>query len=106
MGWDAEASPRNQSCNLEGSGHYGCFHSSLTLLAAQAKIISGSVSDNDTVPEGSNSLSSLERVGSPSDAAIDIWSSGGALKDTASTLHFEGPACSLGNSTVCEALEG
>ncbi len=43
--------------------------------------------------------------GSPSDAVIDIQSSGEAPKDTAGTLLVEGPAFSFGSSTGCGAQE-
>ncbi len=86
-----------------------------TLSAARASIatISGSVSGTADHPEGGSGAesSSPDRSGSPSDAAIDIRSSGGAPKDTSGT-PLEGPASSLGSSTGCEvpvergALEG
>ncbi len=90
-------------------------HSSPTLSAARASIatISGSVSGTADRPEGGSGAesSSPDRSGSPSDAAIDIRSSGGAPKDTSGT-PLGGPASSLGSSTGCEvpvergALEG
>ncbi len=79
--WEpAQPPPRNQSCRLEESGHGGGFHMSLTFSAARESIavISGSGSDNATTPEGDNAAESSypEREREPSDAAIDIRSSG------------------------------
>ncbi len=52
--------------------------------AAQESIavISGSDSDNATTPKGGNAAESSSPESSPSDAAIDIWLSGGAPKET------------------------
>ncbi len=72
-------------------------------------IISGSGSDNATTPEGGNAArsSSPERESSPSNATIDIWSSGEAPKETGGVPHSaEVPARSNGNPTGCGALEG
>ncbi len=87
------------------------FHTSPTFSAARESIavISGSGSDNATTPEGGNAAesSSPERESSPSDAAIDIWSSGGAPKETGGVPRSaEVPARSNGNPTGCGALEG
>ncbi|XDV15103.1 hypothetical protein PO909_015243 [Leuciscus waleckii] len=61
--------------------------------------ISGSGSDNATTPEGGNAAesSSPEDDRSPSDAAIDIWSSGGALKETTGATR-DGPAVPVEDS--------
>ncbi len=87
------------------------FHTSPTFSAARESIavISGSGSDNATTPEGGNAAgsSSPERESSPSDAAIDIWSSGEAPKETGGVPRSaEVPARSNGNLTGCGALEG
>lgn len=83
---------RNRSSDLEGLGHSEGFHTNLTLSEAQANIgmKSGSDSDNATFPEGSNvaESSSPETLCSPTDEAIDIWPSGGGLKDTVCTSHI------------------
>ncbi len=110
-GWLRTSSchPRNQSSSLEGSGHGGGFHTSPTLLAARESIaiISGSVSGTATVPEGGNCVdaSSPEKSDSPSDAAIDIRSSGGAPKDTDGAHLWDGPPRSPGSSTGCGVQE-
>ncbi len=89
----------------------GRFHTSLTFSAARESIaiISGSGSDNATTPEGGNAAgsSSPERESSPSDAAIDISSSGEAPKETGGVPHSaEVPARSNSKPTGCGALEG
>ncbi len=103
--------PRNHSSNLEGSGRGGGFHMSPTFSAALKSIavISGSGSDNATTPEGGNTAesSSPEREGSPSDAAIDISSSGGAPKETGGVPHsVEAPVRTNGTPTGFGVLEG
>ncbi|XDV27240.1 hypothetical protein PO909_030803 [Leuciscus waleckii] len=79
-----------------------------TLAAAWASIatISGSGSDNIATPEGGNvaGSSSPEDDRSPSDAAIDNWSSGGALKETTGATR-DGPAVSCGGSNGSNAEE-
>ncbi len=104
--WEpVRATPRNQSFNLEGSGHGGGFHSSPTLSAAWASIatISGSKSDTVDRPEGGNVTESSfpEWSDSPSKAGLDIRLSGGAPKDKSETPR-EGPTCSLCSSTGSE----
>ncbi len=72
-------------------------------------IISGSGSVSATTPEGANATGSSypEREGSPSDAAINIWSSEGAPKEIRGPLcSAEGPAWSFGSTTDCWVLEG
>ncbi len=86
-------------------------HTSPTFSAARESIavISGSGSDNATTPEGGNAAgsSSPERESSPSDAAINIWSSGEAPKEAGGVpCSAEVPARSNGNPTGCGALEG
>ncbi len=90
-------------------GRGGGFHTSPKFSVAweSMAIISGSGSDNTTTPGGGNAArsSSPEREGSPSNAAIDIWSSEGALKETRGALcPAEGPARSVGSSTGCGVL--
>ncbi len=84
-GFSARPAKRNHSSNLEWLGCGGGFHTSPTFSAARENIavISGSGSDNVTTPEVRNAAesSSPERESSPSDAAIDIPSSGGAPKE-------------------------
>ncbi len=85
-----------------GSGPGGGFHMSPTFSAAREiiAIISGSGSANATTPEGGNAagLSSPERESSPSDAVINILSSGGAPKKMGSVLRSaEVPASSNSN---------
>ncbi len=76
--WEPVRPPqRNHSSSLEESGCSGGFHKSPTCSAARESIF-GSGSDNATTPEGGNA----EREREPSDAAIDIRSSGGAPKET------------------------
>ncbi len=110
--WEpARTPPRNHSSNLEGSGLGRGFHMSRTFSAAQESIavISGSGSDNATTPEVGNAVesSSPERQSSPSDAAIDIWSSGGAPKETSGVPHSaEAPVQSNGSPAGCGVLEG
>uniref|UniRef100_A0A672QSS6 HAT C-terminal dimerisation domain-containing protein n=1 Tax=Sinocyclocheilus grahami TaxID=75366 RepID=A0A672QSS6_SINGR len=55
-----------------------------------------------TIPEGGSAAesSSPESSDSPSNAAIDIQSSGGAPVDTAGMLFVEGPMCSLGHTLI------
>ncbi len=103
--------PRNHSSNLEGSGRGGGFHTSPTFSAARESIavISGSGSNSATTPEVGNAAesSSPERGGSPSDAAIDIWSSGEALKETGGVPHLvEAPVRANGTPAGCGVLEG
>ncbi len=106
--WEpSQATPRNQSSNLEGSGHGGGLHSSQTLSATRASIatIYGSESGTADHPESGNGTepSSPDWFDSPFDAAIDIRSSGGAPKDTSGyPPPWEGPACSLGSSIGSE----
>ncbi len=72
-------------------------------------VISGSGSYNTTTPEGGNAAgsSSPESESSPSDTAIDIWSSEGAPKETyGAPRPAEGPAHFFGSSTGCGVLEG
>ncbi len=78
-----------RSLDTIASGQGGGLHSSPTLSAARASIATISGSESGTVdhPEGDNGTepSSPEWSDSPSDAAIDIRSSGGAPKDTSGT---------------------
>ncbi len=110
--WEpAQPQLRNHSSSLEGAGCGGGFHTSPTFSAARESIaiISGSGSDNATTPEGGNAAgsSSPERESSPSDAAMDIWSSGGAPKETGGVpCSAEVPARSNGHPTGCGVLEG
>ncbi len=72
-------------------------------------VISGSGSDNATTPKGGNAAesSSPEREREPSDAAIDIWSSGGAPKETGGVPRYaKVPARSNGIYAGCGVLEG
>lgn len=85
----AQPAPRYQKSSREGSGHGGEFHLSPTLAAVRASMVisSGSHSDKASLPEGSNAAesSSPDDSNLPSDAAIDIRSSAGALKKNAGT---------------------
>ncbi len=72
-------------------------------------VISGSGSDNATTPEGGNAAesSSPEREGSPSDAAIDIRSSGGVPKEMGGVPHsVEAPVRTNGTPPAAECLRG
>ncbi len=110
--WEPARPPlRNHSSNLEGSARGGGFHTSPTFSEARESIavISGSGSDNATTPEGGNAAvsSSPEREREHSDAAIDIWSSGGAPKERCGVPHSaEAPVRSNGTPTGCGVLEG
>ncbi len=82
-----------------------------TFLAARESIavISGSSSDNATTPEGGNASesSSPEKSELTPDVAINVWSSGGAPKETGGVPHSaEVPAWSDGTPADCGVLEG
>ncbi len=73
--------------------------------------MSGSGSDNVTISEEGNAAVSSsperEREREPSDAAIDIWSSGGEPEETGGVPDFaEVPARSNGTTAGCGVLEG
>ncbi len=72
-------------------------------------VISESGSDNATTPKGGNAAesSSPEREGSPSDASIDISSSGGAPKETGGVPHsVEAQVRTNSTPAGCGVLEG
>lgn len=103
--WEpARSDPRNQSSSLDGLGHDGGFHKSPMLSVAweSMAIISESDWDNTTSPEGGSAAASS----SPTDAAIHIWSSAGAPKETTGNHRSDGPARSLGSSTGYGVEEG
>ncbi len=103
----ARPPPRNHSSSLEESGCGGGLHKSPTFSAARESIavISGSGSDNATTPKGAMQPYS-DRESSPSNAVIDIRSSGGALKETGGVPHsVEVPARSNGTPTGCRVFE-
>ncbi len=82
-----------------------------TFLVARESIavISGSGSDNATTPEGGNASesSSPEKSELTPDVAINVWSSGGAPKETGGVPHSaEVPAWSDGKPADCGVLEG
>ncbi len=73
-------------------------------------VISGSGSDTATTPKGGNTSESSsperEREREPSNAVIDIQSSGGALKETGGVPHSaEVSARSNGTLAGCGVLE-
>ncbi len=99
--------PRNQSSNLEGSGHGGFLHSSPRLSAARESIAITSRSDSGIATAGAAAqpnlpLQKLRLNLRCSDRHLVV---GRSAKDTAGTLFLEGPARSIGSSTGCGAQE-
>ncbi len=106
--WEpAQATPRNQSSNLEGSGHGGFLHSSPTLPVARESIAVTSRSDSGIATAGAATqpnlpLQKLRLTLRCSDRHLVV---GRSTKDTAGMLLLEGPARSIGSSTGCGAQE-
>ncbi len=99
--------PRNQSFNLEVSGHGGFLHSSPTLSVARESIAVTSRSDSGISTAGAATqlnlpLQKLRLTLRCSDRHLVV---GRIAKDTAGTLLLEGPARSIGSSTGCGAQE-
>ncbi len=99
--------PRNQSSNLEGSGHGGFLHSSPTLSADRESIAVISRSDSGIATAGAAAqshlpLRKLRLTLRCSDQHLVV---GRSAKDTAGTLFLEGPARSIGSSTGYGAQE-
>ncbi len=100
--------PRNQSSNLEGSGHGDFLHSSPTLSSAQESIAFISRSDSGIATTGAAAqpnlpLQKLRLTLRCSDRHLVI---GRSAKYTAGTLLLEGPARSIGSSTGYGAQDG
>ncbi len=110
-GFSARPPKRNHTSNLEWLGCGGGFHTSPMFSVAREciAVISGSGSDNVTTLEVRNAAesSSPERESSPSDAAIDIPSSGGAPKEMGGVPYSaEAPVRFIGTPAGCGVLEG
>ncbi len=113
--WEpARPPPRNHSSSLKGSGRGGHF---ILFFSHEPDILGGPGKHSRHLwvwlgqcyhtRRGQRSRVVIPGERAPSDAAIDIWSSGEAPKETGGVPRSaEVPARSNGNPTGCGALEG